>query len=725
MQFSQDGTHVININDPNDRDLVYVAWLLPENPASQNTILMQNALNEARDSGGGVVAVMTPGEYDFSGTLIIYDNTTFKIDKGVVLNRKNVGGSNSATKVMRNSNWDSTVFTVTGNLSGTVMGGGRLAWIYTITGTATGHDFAVGDYVLVKGDTSNLYNGVHKITAVTANTFSFEIIYYGTLPASTGTITAALANANITIDVNGWINGNIDQGVDAASDGLDSMCFIFNKVKNLTVLDFNGGGFNKYIFHMANIYDFDCGKAYIVNPSDGFHFNSPASNVNIANVGGQTGDDLIAFTQDNYGYTQYTLPDDTGAFESINIRDIQTAYAFGNLIALYPAGNKGAFRNVSLSKIGCVLGGGSPITISSPSNNPGVVEDLTIDELSFTQQENGVNPLIVIYNGAGINTLDISNIKPNLSPRPASIYTTGTATKGSNSITSPGTTTGLVEGMLVSGPGIMAGSYITAIGAAITISEKAMVSGTGIALEFIPVASSKGALIGFGEGGGNINSLDMSNIDFTLDCRSSGHNRSMISLKTANTCSINSLKLNNITSKSYGRSASYSIIAAAGVNTFVRDVVANNLVIHGYGNFTDGSHSGLGSDFVTNYVFNNVSLNNAQFLVGDVANATFTCSKISAIGTLDGPIFNLYGTSKTYNLNIQQTNNNNSSGQALLGYGTTNTFNILGGDGTFILKSDTAGATFNFTKGAIYWDTQVSAPGLYARGDSSSTRIAT
>jgi hypothetical protein len=94
---------------------------------------------------------------------------------------------------------------------------------------------------------------------------------------------------------------------------------------------------------------------------------------------------------------------------------------------------------------------------------------------------------------------------------------------------------------------------------------------------------------------------------------------------------------------------------------------------------------------------------------------------LNVIGTLSASVLNLYGTSQTYNLFLGDLQLGSAT---LFGYGTTNVFNIKASDGSVTLKSDTAGHTFNFSNGAIWYDTQGAAPGLYAKAAGGATRIA-
>lgn len=747
--------------------------------AATNTAALQACLNS-----GGTDTITTPGNYNYYGTLTINSDTEFAVGAGVNLVNQN-SPSGYAVKSFVNKNWQSTVYPVSGNLTGTPLGSGRLAFVYAVTGTTTvNHNFTVGSYVLIKGDLGNYYNGVQKITAVTANTFTFNINYSGTLPASTGNITAALADSNITINITGYVDGNVVNGVNPASGGLDEMGFIFNKVGNLHFVSLRAGGFNKYVVQMANIDGFVSDYTYVNNPSDGLHFNSPARNVSISNTSGNTGDDMIAFTQNNTGYNQYALPDDTGDFENIAINTVQSSGQYASMVALYPSAGNNVFRNVSLTNLSAPYGGACAVTIASGSNtsinytasgsntiavtspssltqvsngmvlvstnipansvvtsvsgqnitlnnsvttsgsatvlSAGNINDVTIDGLTFSQQNNGAAPMIQLYGAANVGSLTVKHVNPPPSQLSAQVFTYGTTSSGSNVITSPGTTSGVTVGMYVIGSGIPAGVWVTAVSSNITLSQSATASVAATPLQFSPPVALKGPVIGFGSGGASVASLELDDSNIMMDGTSGTNMTTGIALQTGLNSSINNLTLNNIAFASFGYNASASLITT-GATSRVGNVVSNNLSISGisgYANLTGYSTNN------SNFYLSNTVLNNAQFLFGPAnGTTTYTINGLTVNGTLSGPLFNFYSNG-TYNLNVRGLVNNNTSAQPDVRYPSAGIFNILSGDGTLSIKSDTPGQSFTYSLGAMWTDTQAAAPGIYLMGPTTAVRLA-
>jgi hypothetical protein len=86
------------------------------------------------------------------------------------------------------------------NASVTITGSGT-----TATVSHTGHGLATGDYVIISGVTNDDdYNGVHQITKINDNSYSFTADDTLTSPA-TGTIVAKWAIISGTTDANGYI----------------------------------------------------------------------------------------------------------------------------------------------------------------------------------------------------------------------------------------------------------------------------------------------------------------------------------------------------------------------------------------------------------------------------------------------------------------------------------------------------------------------------------------
>ena len=651
------------------------------------------------------------GVVSMAGTLTIYSDTHLVIGEGTTLQRENVTTGSTGVKMFVNANWQSTVFTVTGNLTASAPAWGNGFWA-TVTATITAGTIVAGGYVIVKGDTSGNYNGVFKVTAATATQVTWAMPLSTTgIPTSTGTITIAQADANITLEVNGYLDGGISNSVDATVDGLDKMGVILNKVGNLYVPRFQGGGFAKYCIHCANMWAPKFGWLKFNNGSDGLHFNSPAWSVEIGTVNGRTGDDALAFTANNIGYTQYALPDDTGDFDGVSVGNVDMDYALTNAVGMYPASGQ-KFRGFKFGRvINRSATNGTTVTVSSNSSLVGVVDDLTIDYLDGTGQLFG-------YNNCYIASLTVGFVPPGVAGLPdVGITTTGTTTSGSVSMTSVANTTGLLRGAAVYGANIAPGARVIGIsGSTVTMSQPAVASGAAAAVQFlVPPARSKGVIVA--NANGKIGTLKLSGHVY-MSTLTTTSNQGVISFQQGNNSGAETVILDGVRLLGVGDNSKSASLFLQGSTNTVASVIVSNPVIEGFANLADGSGA-----YGTRFNVLNAVMRDAQFLFGDMNGAQISVTGLSVENTLSGPTFNLYGTSHTYNLALQGVIDNNTSGQALIGYGTTNTINLKVSDGS--IKVD--GTKVTPATGAIFYNTNAAygaGVGTYAMGAASTTRIA-
>ncbi len=270
--------------------------------AAANMAAMQAAID------AGNLSITTPGNYYINGTLSIPSNSIFYTAPGVNLLRKGVSTVNNAVKMIVNKNYDSTVYSATGSIQGVAIGGAELAFMYNVVIPLAFHNVtAVGQYILLKGDTSNFYNGIHRVIAFTSTSVTIRIHYKVVgIPVSTGTITIALADYNIRIRVEGRISGELGAelgGVDSVNNALpnnDSHLVILNKVGNSSIDSFEGGGVTKYVIAAANLYNVKFNKLRFNNRSDGLHLQPPYRDVKVNGVSGRTADAAVALTTIDY-----------------------------------------------------------------------------------------------------------------------------------------------------------------------------------------------------------------------------------------------------------------------------------------------------------------------------------------------------------------------------------------------------------------------------------------
>lgn len=289
--------------------------------AAANVTRIQALLDD-----GGVCRLSGDGIVYIDDTLEIGSNTHLELDERMTL--RLASGTNAP--LLRNRNWDSTANSVSGI---TVATESAPAHTYLATVACTAHPFAVGDYALLKGDTTGVFVGVFEvITVPDANSFTVRVTGASAPASAAGTLTAALADYNVglsggTIDYNGANNGGT---------GLSRMATIFNKVGRLTIKGQRALDAAKYAYYIGSAYGFDVGHLDLRTSSDGVHLMGPVRDGFVHDVRGTTGDDFVAYTATNGGgYTDYDLPDCNGEAIRLEIARIDAKAAL-SVVAIYP-----------------------------------------------------------------------------------------------------------------------------------------------------------------------------------------------------------------------------------------------------------------------------------------------------------------------------------------------------------------------------------------------------
>lgn len=134
--------------------------------ASINTSALQSALNN-----GGVVTLLTPGIYQFNSTLVVKSNTTFYIGPGVELRAVTGGPLGSSTfTAVTNTNATSTPIALTQIAAAAYS---RELFLVTVAFSAN-HGISAGGYVQIKGDATQIYEGIWEVLTVpSATTVTF------------------------------------------------------------------------------------------------------------------------------------------------------------------------------------------------------------------------------------------------------------------------------------------------------------------------------------------------------------------------------------------------------------------------------------------------------------------------------------------------------------------------------------------------------------------------
>ncbi len=309
-----------------------VITLSTSNTSAQNTALIQSACNL-----GGVVQLSGIGSFPVSSTILVGDNTTVQLNAGVEL----IQDTTITTPFLffTNTNYAASPVTASGNITSVQYGHFVTKCSVTVP---DGSVFTVGKYVLIKGDTTNVFNGVKLIFSIVGNVITWLQALNTQTPTSSGTITVTKANANCNIIGEGTLNGQFANGKTMANTYQDH-AIMFNNVLN----PFVGGGLNivdvrKYCVCMANCENAKVNEIYGNSGSDGAHFYGPMYGVPVIDgVYGSLGDDGAIFqTVDGSGYTQYMPPNSGGSFFAGGI--IRNIYTSNNgnsgAAVLYPNG---------------------------------------------------------------------------------------------------------------------------------------------------------------------------------------------------------------------------------------------------------------------------------------------------------------------------------------------------------------------------------------------------
>jgi hypothetical protein len=134
----------------------------PSGIAAQDVATLQSALN-----AGGLIKVWYPGTYVINATLIIRSNTRFILgpNTSIVAVTGGASGTNTFT-LLQNANCNSATTAIT-NMSGTVFN--TRSVIMTIT-FGSAHNLSPGQFVQIKNDPFEVYNGIWLIETVPSGT---------------------------------------------------------------------------------------------------------------------------------------------------------------------------------------------------------------------------------------------------------------------------------------------------------------------------------------------------------------------------------------------------------------------------------------------------------------------------------------------------------------------------------------------------------------------------
>ncbi len=348
-----------------------------------NTAAIQAALDV-----GGLLWLTTPGTYGITAELQIGSYTDLRFAPGVILQRKA-----NDINMMRTAAYLVTPTTITLSWSSGV----------TVTVTWTNHGLSVGDPVCIQGANPSQFNGVFLVKSVTnANVFLVDLMRLP-LTSPTGTIKARLANRDIRIDGGTWDFNSPTY----TRTSLDSSCFFFAYAYDSHVSNMDSKNTSPYTMNCGALRDCTI---------DGVQTNSaagatiqvygPSFNVHVSNVGGQNGDDGVAFMTKEFAiFSTYIWT--AGDVIGCSARNINTeVIGAGHVAAAYWTADE-YLTEVHFENI---HGGGSGantglVFLDADDNTTDTAGFISIDKVS------GYSPTVPIVFGKGtLARLTISNV---------------------------------------------------------------------------------------------------------------------------------------------------------------------------------------------------------------------------------------------------------------------------------------------------------------------------
>jgi len=630
--------------------------------ATTNVTAIQAAL-----TAGGLVQITTPGTYYINATLVCYRDTEIYLGPGVVV--RQYAGTNKS--MLRNSQYatanvtaGSTITTATTGLSGNLLA----------TVTCAGLGVVAGDYVFITGDTSGgvggTYNGLHLVDGYADPTLTFKVKGTTTLSASSGTVKIVKADGNITLRGPGvWDYNNVNN---PGASGNDLHMIIFNQCGKIRLLNCEFRNSAKYCFYAGSYDGIRADGTNLLTGSDGLHFLGPGYNTQVNGMQGESGDDIVAFTTANgTEYSSYDLTNCDGNFYNIEINNIQELQGTNHRAVLIEAVEGYGFYGVKIDGVQCLHTGYIAVMMTARNTYSGFINDIDIKNVSGGYGIAAIAPVLVAGPSASglltVGTVSINGVYPS-SPN-----------SGAAMISSTGRVTGnqLKIFNLVQRP--------------LSLKSGIVVTGANVTWNQIIVEKSRG-------------DFDATNaaVNLQLGQFESGTFKHIV----MRDCYVTT---------NAGTTQPCQIATLFAPATTTRIDIENC--------YHDGYTYAFKPNSITNIPTVRLSGTKSAglFVISGSDSYNLDVNDIEIISCSGGTAFNTGATSKTFGIFVRGIRN--TGAVTLFNYGTTNTFNVTGSDGTLSLKTDTAGHTFNISAGAILRDTQAAAPGLYAQGITTYTRL--
>lgn len=571
-------------------DSVFVKLVSDTSGASVNLALIQTALD-----AGGLVVLLPPsdGVAYLNDALVLKSNTILDLNGGIL---RMLG--TAASHMFHNENWEALPKTVTGNITSASLGGSNRFSKCTVVCTA--HGYAVDSFVLIRGDTTNTYNGIHKVYSVPGSgsfTFLLPDSNHEDIPGdSSGSIVASQADAHIEVR-----NGEIDLNEPGGNNSGDLAAhgFVMNKVLDFRFHDSRIVNVNKYAVFGANLWSPRIENVYTDTGSALCQMTGQIMDFAAKGISGRAGDDVLAWTI-NETLENILVDADDYVVSGFLVEDMLMEYSGSRGVLLAPESTT-YMAGVVLRNIGTQRGVNNVLLMDGGATG-GTIEDVTIDGI-FGGYDNDAVALV------GIGS----------------------------------TTATVIKTLTVRG--------------ARNAPLRTRLSGDLVRMNH----------------GSTVNRLVMDDADVTLDTPSTA--RALVNLQASSI--VGYLLFKGCKLKTTGAVSTYATWLIQSSGSGVTDCVVDGGLSSGDSVICDHS-----SSTATRYTLTGGLVLDCQGATWGAAAFSVTINGIT-VKNAASSLLNLYGTSKTYN--VAAVGIVNPDGDTVFGYGTTNTINITGGDGSLVV----------------------------------------
>lgn len=384
---------------------IKVVNLLPgPGNATVNIGLINNAL-----STKGTVGIFASGSYQYNGTLLLPSDTKLIVGSGVALTQASGANSSFLTNVNAasaeiNSTSAITVANPTGGIPGY-----KIATL-PVASLPVGSSGAIapGGYIQIRNDNTGQFNGIWRVALVDSTHIYFYVPGQSLWTVSSSGIVVSVADANISIQIDGIIDGNQSQNT---AMGMNGCGFVLNRI---SALRFKGGNlynFPDYALLMANQYGALVKELNFDTNKDGIHAYGNMFNCGFSELFGKTGDDFAAFGGCYSDVTSGLIPiNGFGPISGITIEGVQIQSSNDRGVCFYPSALYGGVSDVTVRSIVAPLMNTSICEIGSAAGDLGTANNITLDGIVGGGNPSGNTNFAVNLTGSSGGSVTIKNI---------------------------------------------------------------------------------------------------------------------------------------------------------------------------------------------------------------------------------------------------------------------------------------------------------------------------